>query len=585
VVSLKRHRAALGIAAVAAWSFLVFASLAGLASAANAAPAAGPPYPSPVTGQRVYDYAGIFSPETVSAAQKIIEGIEARTGAQVAVYTQVKPESDSLDLANADARALMDQWGVGRKGFDDGLVIMFDMKTNLLNGEVSLYAGVGYRAAFLSDSDRQTIFDNDMKPLLASGDLDAGLMAGLRAIDANATPEHAANLERGRQINALILVAALFVGVVLILVAVLRWLRHGRDPVYLDDASIYLPAPPDGLTPAMATLLLDDRTSHRTVTAGLLDLAAHGAIAFRQEHRQVGGKPVHAGIAYLGDGDGKLQDPERKVLDDIVAKSKKYDDYINASRLYRLSEAFDAFGKQLEDVAVTKRWLADKPSRVVNLWGAIGCLELVLAGTAGFVLFFVMISSLLVLTAGLAVAGAVTLGLARFMPARTRQGAMLYAMLSAYKRTMAASLTASSTMDEVVARHALPWVKTPDEAMVWGVALGLDTEIELVMSRSLWAARESAADPTHYWYPSWWTLAGHSSGGQAGGPVSFSRESAGLFSSSPMPDFGSVVAALGSIPSSPAPASSSSGGSGSSFSGGSFGGGGGGGGGGAGGGF
>ena len=33
--------------------------------------------------------------------------------------------------ADSDARALMDQWGVGRKGFDDGLVILFDMYPGL----------------------------------------------------------------------------------------------------------------------------------------------------------------------------------------------------------------------------------------------------------------------------------------------------------------------------------------------------------------------------------------------------------------------------------------------------------------------
>ena len=138
---LNRHRAAVGIVAVAVWSFFCLASLA---SAANAAPPAGPPYPEPVTGQRVYDYAGIFSSGAISSAEATIKAIEGRTGAQVAVYTQVKPESDSLDLANGDARALMDQWGVGRKGFDDGLVIIFDMQYNLRHGEVSLYAGSGF---------------------------------------------------------------------------------------------------------------------------------------------------------------------------------------------------------------------------------------------------------------------------------------------------------------------------------------------------------------------------------------------------------------------------------------------------------
>jgi uncharacterized protein len=118
-----------------------------------------------VTGQRVYDYAGIFSPGH-RPAEQTIKAIEDRTGAQVAVYTQVKPESDTLDAANADALALMNQWGVGRKGFDDGLVILFDMQDNLIHGQVSLYAGSGFMAAFMTNADRQAVFDNDMKPLL-----------------------------------------------------------------------------------------------------------------------------------------------------------------------------------------------------------------------------------------------------------------------------------------------------------------------------------------------------------------------------------------------------------------------------------
>ena len=115
---------AIGFAAVAVGTWLAIASIA---AAATTAPPAGPPYPDAVTGIRVYDYAGIFSSAAISQTEQTILAIEQRTGAQVAVYTQVKPQSDTLDKANADARALMDQWGVGRKGFDDGLVVLFDM--------------------------------------------------------------------------------------------------------------------------------------------------------------------------------------------------------------------------------------------------------------------------------------------------------------------------------------------------------------------------------------------------------------------------------------------------------------------------
>ncbi|HEX7495005.1 MAG TPA: TPM domain-containing protein, partial [Candidatus Limnocylindrales bacterium] len=196
-----RRLAAIGLAAAAVGAWLAIASVA---TAATTPPPAGPPYPDAVTGQRVYDYAGIFSPAAISQTDQTIQGIEQRTGAQVAVYTQIKPESDSPDKANKDALALMNQWGVGRKGFDDGLVILFDMQANRQHGQVSLYAGSGFKANFLSDSDRQSIFDNDMKPLLKAGDFDGALKAAMDGIDAVATPEHADQLNRARIFNAIV---------------------------------------------------------------------------------------------------------------------------------------------------------------------------------------------------------------------------------------------------------------------------------------------------------------------------------------------------------------------------------------------
>ena len=572
-------------ATVAAGVLGVWLLLAGPTLAA--APSAGPPYPDAVTGQRVYDYAGIFSPDAIAQAKSIIAGIEARTGAQVAVYTQVKPQSDDLDKANTDALALMNQWGVGRKGFDDGLVILFDMQDNLRHGQVSLYAGSGYRAAFLSDSDRQAIFDNDMKPLLADGDLDGGLLAGLRDIDATATPEHAATLERGRQINALVAVGGLLLGVLLILLAVASWLRHGRDPVYIDDDSVLMAAPPADLTPAMATLLLTERTSDRTVSAGMVDLAARGCIAFRAEGKHPDG--TRTGIEYLGAGKGDIPALEGAVRDAIEAKGAKHDGYITPERLYQVLPAFDAFKDGLETASVQRGWLTAKPSQVIWKWGLRASLEIVAAIVIGIVWFFVGASSLLVVAAGLAIAGIVTAFLVRAMPSRTRQGAMLWAMLTAYQRMLRATLAQAQSMTDVVKAKALPWVTTPDQAMAWGVALGLDSEVDTVLSRSMtsiYKQQEEGADRTPVWLPSWYLTGSPGSGSHSTASGSFAAGSSGVFSASALPDPGSIMAALGSIASPSVPASSSSGSSsGSGFSSGGFGGGGGGGGGGAGGGF
>jgi uncharacterized membrane protein YgcG len=573
---MKRF-ASIAATAICGWLLLVGPALA-------ATPAAGPPYPDAVTGQRVYDYAAIFSPDTITEAERIIAGIEARTGAQVAVFTQVKPESDDLDKANADARALMDQWGVGRKGFDDGLVILFDMQDNLRHGQVSLYAGSGYRAAFLTDSERQAIFDDDMKPLLADGDLDDGLMVGLRDIDANATPEHAATLEQGRQINAVVAATGLLLGVLLMLVAVGYWLRHGRDPVAIDDNSVLMPAPPADLTPAMATVLLADGSSDRTVSAGLVDLAARGCIAFVAEPIVVPGDET--GVEYLGPGKDTLPAPEGKLRDEIATKSQHHDGYIMPHSMYRLIDDFTSFKDRLETAAVTNGWLTAKPSSVILTWGLIAGLEITGALVAAFFWLILGASGLLVAAVAIALAGTGTMILARLMPSRTRQGAMLWSMLVAYRRTLRLTMAQAASMTDVVKAKALPWVTTPDQAMAWGVAFGLDDDIEGVLSRSMTKPYEEI-DPqaSAAWHPTWW-LTGPTGGHSGHGAASLGASgSSGIFSASAIPDPGSIMAALGSIshPSSPVSSSSSSG---SSFSGGgSFGGGGGGGGGGAGGGF
>jgi uncharacterized membrane protein YgcG len=552
--------AALG-AAIATLAVLV---LALPALVAGATPPAGPPYPDAVTGQRVYDYAGIFSASERSSAEATIRTIEDRTGAQIAVYTQVKPASDSLDKATADALALMNQWGVGRKGFDDGLVILFDMQPNLQHGQVSLYAGSGFRAVYLTDSDRQAIFDNDMKPLLKAGAFDAALTTALDDIDAAATPEHADELNRARIFNAGVGIGCLILALVLIVLALVNWYRVGRDPIYTTDSSVLMPAPPPGLTPAMATLLISDRTSKRTVSAALVDLASQGLVHFELEKSFLKSK-TKVGAR----GDWRLvTTPEGKLCHSIasVTEPDGYVDPNDRSSGKLLASGVKSFKSDLEELAVLRRWLRGKPSMVTTRWAALGVVELIAAWPLISWSLTLEASGGLLGGGGLIVAGIATIVIAYFMPSRTMDGAMLRAMLLAYRQTLKMTLDQSSSMNEVVARKPLPWVTTPDAATAWGVAFGLDKEIDGVMRRTV---GEMEANPSAgLWAPVWYSTPGHASFGGGGGST------AGLYSAGMIPDLSSMVSTIGSI-----------GSTGSSSGGGGFGGGGGGGGGGAGGGF
>jgi uncharacterized membrane protein YgcG len=556
-------------------TFAAVVALAMFALAAGIVAAAGPPYPEPLDGQRVYDTAGAFAPSTVERAERIIRAIETRTGGQIAVYTQVKLGADR-ESTESDARALMDQWGVGRRGFDDGLVILFNLDETLKKGQVNLYGGSGYNFAYQGVDERQSFFESEMLPLLRESDLDGALLLALERANAAATPDRAERLQQFRVVNALFGFGGILLGVLFLVYFAWHWLRFGRDPVYLDSPSIYMAGPPADLTPAAATLVDEGRATRRALTTAMLDLASRGYLEFRSEEKDKIGIQVHG-----PDPVDPIQERNRVramgpaesvALNDIHRIAGEHGGYLGPETLLEYGGKVGDFNRELERSCVKLGWFTAEPGKVITRWGLIGGAEIALAVVA-FIAGSVLPSDGLILAgAAIVVAGGITLVGASAMPARTMTGAMVRAMLAAYRRTLKATLEQVRSMTQVVASRSLPWIETPDQAVVWGTALGLHREVQEVLNRTLEDARRGEAPSGLYWFPAWYASGGSSSGGGWSG----SGLAAGAFASSVIPDIGGMMSAVGSIGNAP----SSSGGGG-----GGFGGGGGGGGGGAGGGF
>ncbi len=555
----------------------------GAVAAIPGSPPAGPPYPPPVTDVVVYDYGEIFSSATEATATRIIVGIEERVGAEVVVYSQYKPGA-TTESTERDAIALMDQWGVGRAGFDDGLVILFNMTRTTCqpnvagNGQVQLYAGPGYRATFLSNSQRQRIFDEEMLPLLRECDLDGALLVALQRVDENATVENARRLELARIFDAVAgLVGAPLLFLLLVGAAASSWLRYGKDPVYLDSPSILMPAPPPNLTAASGTVVWEGRATSRALTTALLDLASRGEMSFRPERKllreqagiQVHGQPPDDPYT-LRNRRRPLSSAEEYVLkriNGLAAKSR--DGYVDPDSLQGFAPSVATFNERLEKHVAGQGWFREPPHKAVRRWQGRGVLVLVL-GIVGTVAGLEILPSggVALLGGAMIAAGVAIMIIARVMPARTMAGAMVYAMLAAYRRTLHRTMEQARSMNEVVARSGLDWLETPDQALVWGVALGLHDDVEEVLERSVEDAQAGVTehDP---WLPAWYTRSGVRAEGFGGGG---DRGLApGLFSASGLPNFGSMMAALGTIGTSPSSSGSSGG-----FSGGSSGGGGGG---------
>ncbi len=549
-----------------------------------AAPPPGPPFPEPETDRAVYDYAGILSPDAIVKAETTIDAIEARTAAEVVVYTQDSGTYPTTDETEAKARALIDQWGIGRRGFNDALVVFFDMQPNLEHGQVQIYAAPGFEAAYLSNAQRQSIFDNDMLPHLQSGDFDGALAIALQRVDAAATPEHAADLERSRQINAVLgLVGAPVIFMGLAGWALWNWRRFGKDPVYLDDPSVLMPAPPPDLTAASGAMIMDGATSRRALTTAMLDLASRGLITFRQNDGGLlglGGHKVGIDVAPArGDATIEAQRARNQRRPtgpaEEVALAKLQDlgrgedgGFITPEDLPKFGSEVTAFDTALEDHVVSHGWFTEKPSKVVARWAGRGTLAII-GGVIAFVAGLnIPISGLTLIGVGFVAGGIVIVIISRAMPAVTMPGAMIRAMLAAYRRTLQKTMAQARSMQQVVDEAGLPWLDTPDQAVVWGTALGLQSDIESVLSRSLEDVQRGQTSGVVPYFPVWYqTSSGtpfmSSDAGGSGG---------GLFSDSGIPDVGGMMSALGTIGNSP----SSSGSGGGGFSGGSSGGGGGG---------
>jgi len=314
----------------------------------------------------------------------------------------------------------------------------------------------------------------------------------------------------------------------------------------------------------------------------MLDLASRGFLSFREDNgllsHKVGididpprGDDVVEAQRRLnqrrptGPAEGIAYDRLRSLA------SAEPDGYLAGDKLLEFGSTVGKFDSALEDNAVTQGWFAERPSKVMSRWVVRGVLAAIAGGIALWLGATLPMSGLAMLGGAAIAGGVVMMVFARSMPAVTMTGSMIVAMLHAYKRTLQKTMEQARSMQQVIDEAGLPWLETPDMAVVWGTALGLQGPIEGVLARSLEDVQRGTATSSGTYFPVWYT---NSSGTPFASAIA-TGSGASLWSGSAVPDLGGMMSALGTIGNSP----SSSGG------GGFGGGGGGGGGGGAGGGF
>jgi uncharacterized protein len=139
--------------------------------------------PNPTPRGWVADPARHLSAATVDSINTIITHLERDEGAEMAVV--VIDSLDGLEPADA-ALELHRRWGVGKKGMDNGLLLLWSPALR------KIYVSVGYGLeGVLPDARAGRIQDEHMLPAFRAGDFDRGVLAGVAALASAAREDSA----------------------------------------------------------------------------------------------------------------------------------------------------------------------------------------------------------------------------------------------------------------------------------------------------------------------------------------------------------------------------------------------------------
>lgn len=125
----------------------------------------------PVPPRLVNDFAGMLKGEEVSTLEHKLVVFNDSTSTQIAIV--IVPSLGGYDKADF-AQQVAEKWGIGRKGLNNGVLILVKPKTADSNGQVQIAPGYGLEGA-IPDITCGEIVDREILPAFRNGDYYGGL--------------------------------------------------------------------------------------------------------------------------------------------------------------------------------------------------------------------------------------------------------------------------------------------------------------------------------------------------------------------------------------------------------------------------
>lgn len=158
--------------------------LAALFSSAAIAATPTDPVPVPKLSGRVIDQTGTLTAPERAALEEKLDAFEQSKGSQVAVLIVPSIGPEAIEEF---AGRVTDEWKLGRKGVDDGVLVVIGKQER----KIRIHTGRGVQGT-LTDALSKRIASDVIAPRFRSGDFAGGLDAGVDAIMKAIEGEHLA---------------------------------------------------------------------------------------------------------------------------------------------------------------------------------------------------------------------------------------------------------------------------------------------------------------------------------------------------------------------------------------------------------
>jgi uncharacterized protein len=134
--------------------------------------------PVPPLRARVTDEIGMLTPDQRQKLEGVLADYEAKTGSQIAVLVVSSTEPEAIEQYSI---RVADAWKLGRKGVDDGVLLVVAKDNPKALRRLRIEAGRGVQGV-LTDAQSKRILEDTIAPHFRQQDWYGGLVAGVGAI-------------------------------------------------------------------------------------------------------------------------------------------------------------------------------------------------------------------------------------------------------------------------------------------------------------------------------------------------------------------------------------------------------------------